>query len=439
MKWVKRGCWVAAWGVWVWLGLGLYRELPRNFEKGVKLDAAFELPAYGFIGDSHEVVVSSSNRGPKWGRQVFQIFDADTGRLIREFSHQGLWATRDGNEFRRGVAFVNSFADDPKDVGFFCIDLISGASRKVSSMLAKQVALHESHPWVAFREEDRFFFTLKRLVVCDWSNCEEIFFLNPGIGRENLVGDHFFLPDSDRLVVQRGPITDKANELGVIEIWEPSKRPRMVKALRGSVGVQASLASGGRIAYLERVTGPSTIDIFDIEIGQRVFSHPPQSARGKSDDRHPRRPLLFQDGRSVCGGEDGSIFDVESGQVLWPRYSHESVMFSPAPDQFCVYEQWHELSGFKFPWRFETFATRDYKGALMFRSWEDVPLNPAHRSSDGKLLIDWSNVQIIRLPLLVNYPLLAICQTILALPLVFLWAILRWRRNRRLRLASVTP
>src|SRR5262245_40697184 len=28
MKWFKRCCWLAAWGAWTWLGIGLYRELP---------------------------------------------------------------------------------------------------------------------------------------------------------------------------------------------------------------------------------------------------------------------------------------------------------------------------------------------------------------------------------------------------------------------------
>jgi hypothetical protein len=30
MKWLKRTLWVAAWGVWVWCGFGLARELPRD-------------------------------------------------------------------------------------------------------------------------------------------------------------------------------------------------------------------------------------------------------------------------------------------------------------------------------------------------------------------------------------------------------------------------
>src|SRR5262245_41158140 len=35
MKWAKRGCWLAAWGVWVWLGYGLFRELPRDLGKPI--------------------------------------------------------------------------------------------------------------------------------------------------------------------------------------------------------------------------------------------------------------------------------------------------------------------------------------------------------------------------------------------------------------------
>jgi hypothetical protein len=47
MKWFKRGCWIAAWGVWVWCGFGLYRELPREFGPQVR--------SLSFPGDSNRI------------------------------------------------------------------------------------------------------------------------------------------------------------------------------------------------------------------------------------------------------------------------------------------------------------------------------------------------------------------------------------------------
>src|SRR5262245_10823400 len=29
-RWLCRGLWLLAWSFWVWLGVGLYRELPRD-------------------------------------------------------------------------------------------------------------------------------------------------------------------------------------------------------------------------------------------------------------------------------------------------------------------------------------------------------------------------------------------------------------------------
>jgi hypothetical protein len=57
-----------------------------------------------------------------------------------------------------------------------------------------------------------------------------------------------------------------------------------------------------------------------------------------------------------------------------------------------------------------------------------------HENPEQLLVADLRGV-VYRYPT-VNWPLLALCQTILALPLVLLWAMLRWRR---MRMASAMP
>jgi len=47
--------------------------------------------------------------------------------------------------------------------------------------------------------------------------------------------------------------------------------------------------------------------------------------------------------------------------------------------------------------------------------------------------------EVRRLPPLPNWPMLAFCQSVLAIPLIFLWLALLWRRKRRdRRLAGAT-
>src|SRR5262245_40438674 len=80
MKWFKRGCWLVAWSAWLWLGVGLFREWPRELgprvaalkvEKGAK--------PLGFVGESDLIAW----RVPD-GSGTFQLnlTDGRSGRVI---------------------------------------------------------------------------------------------------------------------------------------------------------------------------------------------------------------------------------------------------------------------------------------------------------------------------------------------------------------------
>ena len=49
-------------------------------------------------------------------------------------------------------------------------------------------------------------------------------------------------------------------------------------------------------------------------------------------------------------------------------------------------------------------------------------------SNDGRLAVDTDGT-VYEMPLRVNWPLLAACQTVLASPLILLWLGLGWRRR----------
>jgi hypothetical protein len=96
-------------------------------------------------------------------------------------------------------------------------------------------------------------------------------------------------------------------------------------------------------------------------------------------------------------------------------------------------------------WRFRVGSWTTIPQTLAMRSMTDATLCYRMReipficAANGTQCIDGNRTGVYALPPHVNYPLLALCQAILALPLALLWAALRWRRKRRMRLASTAP
>src|ERR1700752_391625 len=88
MKWFVRLLWLAAWAFWLWLGLGLYRELPRELgpELGT-LSIGKGETILGFVKVTTKLAVMQQ------GRTSLKIktFDARPGSLeepVRETSRQ---------------------------------------------------------------------------------------------------------------------------------------------------------------------------------------------------------------------------------------------------------------------------------------------------------------------------------------------------------------
>ena len=104
---------------------------------------------------------------------------------------------------------------------------------------------------------------------------------------------------------------------------------------------------------------------------------------------------------------------------------------------FLKFDESIERLNLNLPARWqELILVYDSSGEFIRRAWHHTFVH-SYESSDRKLAAD--KVGNIFVAPAINYPLLALCQTILALPLILLWALLRWHRNRRFRLASVTP
>jgi hypothetical protein len=82
MRWLKRGLWLSAWGAWLWLGIGLYRELPRHLGPVVRRLPIASGRVLGFVGQSNFVAILEPITGPL-GTTTIPLFDAETGTEVR--------------------------------------------------------------------------------------------------------------------------------------------------------------------------------------------------------------------------------------------------------------------------------------------------------------------------------------------------------------------
>jgi hypothetical protein len=83
----------------------------------------------------------------------------------------------------------------------------------------------------------------------------------------------------------------------------------------------------------------------------------------------------------------------------------------------------------KDDWRTIVMVERG-TGTVLKRFWWTDFMKLEFESADGTLVAGNQGAIYHAPP--VNWPILALCQTILTLPLIMLWAVLRWRRQRRL-------
>jgi hypothetical protein len=172
------------------------------------------------------------------------------------------------------------------------------------------------------------------------------------------------------------------------------------------------------------------IAVFDVIEGRAVFTAPDEPNVQPRPALSP--PVLSASGRAVYGGDPTTLWEVDSGVVLWRPLDHESAMQTQSSTHFHNRESWHMLWKRWLPnWKYQTTAYRSLEtGKFLFRvpHRSDWPLT--RWNADGTLGVSF-NGDVFRTPPSANWPLLALCQFILALPLVLLWALLRWHRNKR--------
>jgi hypothetical protein len=203
-----------------------------------------------------------------------------------------------------------------------------------------------------------------------------------------------------------------------------------------AIGPDSTASSSGRFAY--RSKDQSELVVFDIERRKMVFREPAPAAP-PSKTAGTKVPVIASDGRTVVDPSLG-LFEVDSGRALWWPGDHETIVASANADHFVVRENWSTLWSRMAPkLQFQTIAFRRLDtGELLWRTRNGLYVSPPMRNAAGTLVV-MADGTVRRMPLPVHWPLLAFCQSILALPLVSLWTALWWLRRRRLRGATAMP
>jgi hypothetical protein len=470
MKRLKLGFWLVAWSCWLWLGFGLHRELPK--QPGPFVRRLWEGKGFtpiGFVSETNDLVVMN------WMKDDFppldgRIVDAETGECRSEMSLP---------DFTSGIAIDDVPRTHPTTLkfgvllggkptgvvaglvryeGLHALDLRSGQWLELSQQSQAKRVLHPNRPWIAVTESSKS----NRVRVVDYRTGRAIFTRELPIG-SRLFNHLAFIPGRDALMLPLQAKLGSEVSSHFFEVWnlaEPATLEHVVKDV-GDFRSKAAWSSNGRMRFEGTLRMENGVykhfDVYDFNEKSFLTSSPPSEQPAANGGKFTYKvsaefmPAISPSGKSVLrfgrttGELDASgsevtpitLYEVGTGRVLWRVGLLESVVVSHGEDGFLAVENWHELWQKWLPdFKFETVACRSLEdGSLIHRTTAASMVDPLTNNLNRSLLV-LENGAVHRLPLAVNYPLLALCQAILALPLVMLWAVLRWLRRQRARLAS---
>jgi hypothetical protein len=449
VRWFKRGLWFAGWSVWLWLGVGLYRELPRTVGPALaQIPTGQDHSILGFVGDTENVVVQTSPT-----RQIsskLRVFDAQTLSLVRELTGP-YWMSEpnpEKNGLRFGFLYSSLLIEKPgaaSQRGLFILDVLKGDWRKLSDDEISSATIHPHKPWIAVLTGN----TPKHpfiATVFDLPTGKELFKIM--LNRPwKFAGRPLFIADRDEIVLavtdQKGE-PDEASSF-VVKVWRIGTPTVLQSTSAVSASIRyPSISNDGQILLdgrRIRIGDMAWEDVYEASSGGSLSSYP-------SHERNPAHwnrpndsfPIISASGRTVLRGSPAALYEVGTGRILWQANVHEELAAPSSQEVFLVSEHWGNLWRQWLPnLQFESCAVRSRDmGELLYRTPGNAAVMPFNSNAKGTLVV-LHDGSVHRLPLSRDWFLLAVCQAILATPLILLWAILRWRRARQLRIASVKP
>ena len=435
MSHLKRSLWLLAWTTWLLLGLGLHHQLPRNLgppicKPPLNPDESFEGSLRG------DPAFATKEVEPSTGTVIFRRRSAKTGEVElvihgeglpnddREYSVQSLAGfVVERDRMRASGDWLsmpkNAFAGRPSGL-IRLYDLRTGERREYPG-LGKLTAVHQERPWMLFHglTPDGL---RERVVALDASSGRIMLDMTIPAGAYRRWWNPQFI--GDRAAVVFGQNKEKPR----IEI-RALPGGELLNVLDGWTPFRSSSADG-KLAYsrIKNFTGDG-VEVFNALNGQRLLVD--ETTTPLNYDGAYYTPSFSADGRYLLAPTNGVLFDLTTGDRTWRGSDHERALFIVHPDQFEVAEVRSISQAAWSPW-FQTFALRNVAdGSLACRTWRSITNRGKANETDERRTLIFIDGAIHRLPPPPNYPLLALCQLILALPLILLWLLLRFRRKKR--------
>ena len=431
-RWLPRSLWLVAWSFWAWLGWGLYRELPRQMGPLIcRVPVqAIEAPL-GFVKDRPLVVIQPRlpNRNT-----TFKVFDATSGVFVHDINFDR-HSPHSRTHLCRSHGVLLAQGEGTKNAGFYVVNLATGLWKTLSEKYVPDfdIDVHPTRPWVAFRESAAPIDKPRPLVVLDWTTGAEVF-VRPQ--RQGGIRTPVFMGDSNRLVVAVSGSDTSATERTDLEVWLLGSPSRLEKVIRNcGLGAWRKAPSHGRIARCNMDDLRWNLDVVDIDAERVVFSTPPKDRLRTKPGNYLLGPpvgsfQLSKSGKSLTCDPLTCIWDVDAGAERWRPQTGWTLRPAEGFDLFSVEERWDQFLPLMGLARWRTMAVRDLDSpALQFRCWSNDSAALADISADSRLSVGQDGA-IRRFPFQINWSLLALCQTVLALPLIILWMMLHRRRKR---------
>lgn len=443
MRHLKGFLWLAVWSIWFLLGIGLHHQLPRRNGTQICKLPIDRTSLLGFVGDTDLFTVRRLPNGGDQQPQPIDVYNARTGELVHTISVEPGFNPEvpDRISIRWGVILRRS--PDPNhgmnaEHGLHALDLATGKWKELTAKGLMNFAVHPDKPWVAY--------TLAAsrpggLTIKNLHTGETIFDRKlPAVGGN--VAALVFIPDRNAIALREGYA--KAISIQVYSLEDDS--PPTPAGVDLDLFDDLSASRSGRISLHQphgwsRPFPPEWNDVYDL-VEKRYLSSIPPSERGDARAVAPAgayRPVISPRGKTMLRGKPPALYHVGDGAVVWRPGVHEKIVGSdgmadrPLPWEtgFLVEENWNTLWKRWFPkFQYSTMSRRSLEtGELLFRTHENMFVQPEYINAAHTLFVNHDG-SVYRDPFGVDWPLLALCQAILALPLVLLWWILRWRRHR---------
>ena len=451
MKWIKRGVWAVACGLWALLGVGLYRELPRTGALVAELAFKDEHERWGpqerplgFTNGDGLLVTQRWQPNPDGGQTRCTVWEVAARRRRHDLDWPLFW-TREIVAPGQGVVIGNCRGEGANRDALTLFDLRTAEQRRLGPSDWRVEAIHPERPWAAIdvRPADD---GPEKVLVIDFRTGERLFeWTDPQPSAETtyaqdcqfLGGDEFlittfryFTPPSTRSHWDVHQFSLARGELA---------RMSLDRNLRSGIHLPMR---GGRLVLISLPGDGLQIDVVEFPSGRTVFA---SAALPAGDGSHPNEwrsiPTLSPSGRRLMSGA-GRLWDLDAARPVWWKRpgSDVSVERDASTESFSVYESWQpllDLVGIPEGQAPITTAVRDFEtGAVRYRTWGGDPM--VRVSADGRLGTN-ADGQVFALPPPANWVGVILAEAVLALPLVLVWLVLRWQRKRRLRLASVSP